>query len=61
MIAARLKHWQRRRGLTNQAAAALLGVPKRTFEDWRDGRRQPRGLTAEMLKIKLAAADPSTP
>jgi len=61
MIPERIRHWQLRRGLTNQAAAATLGVPLRTFEDYRAGRRTPRGLALEMLLQKLGAADSSAP
>ena len=53
MIPARIKYWQKRRALTNQAAADWLGVPLRTFEDYRAGRRTPRGLALEMLLQKL--------
>lgn len=48
-----IRRWQKRRGLTNQAAASLLGVPLRTFENYRAGSRTPRGLALPALLEKL--------
>lgn len=53
MTPTQLKRWQKRRGLTNEAAAAFVGVPLRTWEDWRAGRMRPRAAALALLKLKL--------
>jgi DNA-binding transcriptional regulator YiaG len=45
--------WRSSRKLTQPKAAALLGVPYRTFQDWEYGRRAPRGLALELITAKL--------
>ncbi|MBW2704621.1 MAG: type II toxin-antitoxin system MqsA family antitoxin [Deltaproteobacteria bacterium] len=40
-----------RLGLSQSAFAALLGVSKRTLQDWEQGRRKPRGPACSLLRI----------
>ncbi|MEW6776375.1 MAG: helix-turn-helix domain-containing protein [Bdellovibrionota bacterium] len=40
-----------RLGLTQSAFAALLGVSRRTLEDWEQGRRTPRGPASSLLRV----------
>ena len=43
-------------GMSQDRFAALLGVSKRTVENWEQGRRQPTGPARSLLQ--LVAADP---
>lgn len=43
-------------GLSQQSFAALIGVSKRTLENWEQGRRQPTGPAKALLRI--LARDP---
>ena len=45
--------WRNAHKLSQPKAAALLGVPYRTFQDWEYGRRSPRGLARELISAKL--------
>ncbi len=47
---------RRRVGLSQTSFAALLGVSKRTLQDWEQGRRQPSGAARSLIRI--AAAHP---
>ncbi len=38
-------------GLSQAQFAALLGVSKRTLQDWEQGRREPSGTAKSLLKI----------
>lgn len=38
-------------GLSQAEFAALLGVSKRTLEQWEQGRREPSGAAQSLLKI----------
>jgi putative transcriptional regulator len=38
-------------GLTQTQFASVLGVSKRTLEQWEQGRRQPSGAAKTLLKI----------
>jgi putative transcriptional regulator len=38
-------------GLSQAQFAAVLGVSKRTLEQWEQGRREPSGATQTLLKI----------
>lgn len=38
-------------GLSQAQFAALLGVSKRTLEQWEQGRREPSGAARSLLKI----------
>lgn len=40
-----------RLNLTQDAFAALMGVSKRTLEQWEQGRRKPHGSALALLKI----------
>ena len=40
-----------RLNLSQSAFAALLGVSKRTLQDWEQGRRKPRGPACSLLGI----------
>jgi DNA-binding transcriptional regulator YiaG len=41
--------WRTKRKLSQAAAAAELGVPYRTFQDWEYGRRAPQGLARTLI------------
>ena len=38
-------------GLSQAQFAALLGVSKRTLQDWEQGRREPSGAAKSLLKV----------
>ena len=38
-------------GLSQAQFAALLGVSKRTLQDWEQGRREPSGAAKTLLKV----------
>jgi DNA-binding transcriptional regulator YiaG len=40
---------------TQEMAAAEIGVAKKTFQNWIQGRRTPRGLSLELLIAKVSA------
>jgi putative transcriptional regulator len=42
---------RKRLDLSQSAFAALLGVSKRTLQDWEQGRRIPRGPACSLLRI----------
>ncbi|MDS4068695.1 MAG: helix-turn-helix domain-containing protein [Candidatus Competibacter sp.] len=42
---------RQRASLSQAQFAALLGVSKRTVQDWEQGRRQPTGAARTLLKI----------
>jgi putative transcriptional regulator len=46
IVRARLKS-----GLTQAQFAALLGVSKRTLEQWEQGRRQPSGAAKTLIRV----------
>lgn len=44
-------------GLSQAEFAKLLGVSKRTLQEWEQGRRQPSGAAKALLKIAVARPD----
>jgi DNA-binding transcriptional regulator YiaG len=56
LLAAIIRDWQRKRKLTNPAAAKELGVPLRTYGDWKGGQHAPRGFALKQLREKLKAS-----
>lgn len=56
-----LKHWKSDLGLSDQAFAAYLGVPKNTASKWLDGTRNPDAaplrLMATLRRIQTDAPD----
>ena len=46
-----IKSIRQRLNLSQSAFAALLGVSKRTLQDWEQGRRKPRGPACSLLRI----------
>lgn len=38
-------------GLTQSKFAALMGVSKRTLQDWEQGRREPSGAAKTLLRV----------
>jgi DNA-binding transcriptional regulator YiaG len=55
-LSRRLKRWQGPR--TAAQAAADLGVNRRTYENWIQGRKKPSGLALTTLLNLIADADP---
>ena len=53
-IPAQLRHWRKARGLSQSQAAPVLGLTKRTLENWEQGTTQPRGLARAHLLQLLA-------
>lgn len=47
----RVAKLRRDSGLSQAEFAALLGVSKRTLEQWEQGRREPSGAARTLLKI----------
>jgi len=52
-----VRRWRLRHKLGQRDAASLLGVPRRTFQDWEYGRRTPLGLARDLIVQKLTEAD----
>jgi len=44
-------------GLSQTAFAKLLGVSKRTLQEWEQGRRKPSGAASALLKIAEKCPD----
>jgi len=44
-------------GLSQSTFAQLIGVSKRTLQEWEQGRRTPSGAAAALLKIAVAHPD----
>jgi putative transcriptional regulator len=38
-------------GLTQERFAALLGISKRTLEQWEQGRREPSGAAKTLIRL----------
>lgn len=53
-IPAQLRKWRKARGLSQSQAAPVLGLTKRTLENWEQGTTQPRGLARVHLLQLLA-------
>ena len=56
LLAAIIRDWQKKRKLTNPQAAKELGVPLRTYGDWKGGQHAPRGFALKQLREKLKAS-----
>ncbi len=52
IVEARLKS-----GLSQSEFAKLLGVSKRTLQEWEQGRREPTGAAKSLLKIAVKRPD----
>lgn len=52
-IPEQIRCWQRANGLSNKDAAIKLGVPLRTYGDWKGGQHAPRGFAKLQLVEKL--------
>ena len=48
-----IRDWQKKRKLTNQESADLIGVPLRTYGDWKGGQHVPRGFALKQIREKL--------
>jgi putative transcriptional regulator len=46
-----------RSGLSQAQFAALMGVSKRTLQDWEQGRREPAGAAKALLRIAARRPD----
>ena len=44
-------------GLTQVQFAELLGVSKRTLQEWEQGRKKPSGAASSLLKIAIERPD----
>ena len=44
-------------GLTQGQFAELLGVSKRTLQEWEQGRKKPSGAASSLLKIAIERPD----
>ncbi len=44
-------------GLSQSTFARLIGVSKRTLQEWERGNRTPRGAAATLLKVAVAHPD----
>ncbi|MDQ6990914.1 MAG: helix-turn-helix domain-containing protein [Mariprofundaceae bacterium] len=44
-------------GLSQATFARLIGVSKRTLQEWEQGRRTPNGAAAALLKIAVSHPD----
>lgn len=48
-----IKEARKAAGLTQAAAAEMIGVPKRTWEDWESERRHPPQYVEKLVVEKL--------
>jgi len=46
------------RGLTQQGMSDLLHIPKRTIEDWEQGRREPPEYVVKLIAYRLKDYSP---
>lgn len=44
-------------GLSQAQFATLLGVSKRTLQDWEQGRREPSGAAKSLIKLAMKRPD----
>ena len=44
-------------GLSQAEFAALLGVSKRTLQDWEQGRREPSGAAKSLIEVAMKRPD----
>ena len=44
-------------GLSQAQFAALLGVSKRTLQDWEQGRREPSGAAKSLMEVAMKRPD----
>lgn len=44
-------------GLSQAQFATLLGVSKRTLQDWEQGRREPSGAASSLIKLAMERPD----
>jgi transcriptional regulator with XRE-family HTH domain len=58
-FASLLKDFRSREHLTQEAAAAFLGVSLRTWQNWEIARNMPRGFGLRALVLALENAHPS--
>jgi DNA-binding XRE family transcriptional regulator len=56
-LSAQLRAWRKRRDETQVEAAASLGVPTKTYIDYEQGRRTPRGLALTTILAVIKKAD----
>ena len=49
MIADELKLWREKWEMSQAEAAAALGVPIRTYQNWEQGTRSPQGLSLQAV------------
>ena len=48
-----LKAWRKRRKLTQNQAALIIGVQKETYINWEYGRNEPQHLAKEAMLQKI--------
>lgn len=48
---------RQRVGLSQAEFAALLGVSKRTLQDWEQGRREPSGAARSLIEVGMKRPD----
>ena len=58
-LSSAIAEWQNKRKLTNAQAAAEIGVPLRTYGDWKGGEHAPRGYARKKLSEWLSNQQPS--
>lgn len=46
-----------RSGMTQAQFATMMGVSKRTLQDWEQGRRKPTGAAKSLLRIAMKRPD----
>lgn len=48
-----IKDMRAKSGMTQKAFSDYLNIPKRTIEDWENGRRKPPDYVVELIEYKL--------
>lgn len=57
VVATELAIARQKVGLSQAEFAALLGVSKRTLQDWEQGRREPSGAAKSLIEIAMKRPD----
>ncbi len=54
-VPAKLKAWRKARGLSQGQAAPVLGISRRTLENWEQGEHKPSPLALKHLELLLSS------
>lgn len=58
-VPSKLKAWRKARGLSQGQAAPVLGISRRTLENWEQGDHRPTALALRHLALLLQSDKPN--